>query len=88
MWIKVRKLKVFILLTFVKKQCIISITIKSKKGVNEMINENKKGLLTDVDFAAIEKCDNAMDLDMDNVEVVDVAFTYGEHRIIKAATDC
>ncbi len=53
-----------------------------------MINENKKGLLTDVDFAAIEKCDNAMDLDMDNVEVVDVAFTYGEHRIIKAATDC
>lgn len=58
-----------------------------EKGDSKMINENKKGLLTDVDFAAIEKCGNCMDLDMDNVEVVDVAFTYGEHRTVHFETD-
>ncbi len=52
-----------------------------------MGNEGTKGLLTDVDLAAIERCDNAKDLDMQNVEVVDVAFTYGEHRIIRCVQD-
>ena len=56
--------------------------MNTERGI-EMINEEKKGLLTDVDLEAIEKCENDMD-DMDDVEVVDVAFTYGEHRIIRA----